>query len=48
MRKTIDIYTCRVQDHVKLRQAGIDWVDTTVKSGIQAFAPPGRSVIDAS
>lgn len=45
MSKTIDIYTCRVQDHAKLKAQGINWLDTTVKSGDPVFAPTWDMVL---
>jgi len=39
MEKTLDIYTCRVQDHHRLKRLGIAWLDTTVKTGTSIYAP---------
>jgi uncharacterized protein YeaO (DUF488 family) len=39
MQKTVNIYTCRVQDHRALKAAGVQWLDTTVKTGSSVFAP---------
>lgn len=39
MHKTVKIYTCRVQDHRKLKAENIEWLDTTVKTGTSVFKP---------
>lgn len=45
MSETLDIYTCRVQDHRRLDKAGIDWLDTTVKTGSSVFKPTWDMVL---
>lgn len=39
MSKRVEVWTCRVQDHRKLKEKGIDWLDATFKSGNPIFAP---------
>lgn len=41
----LEIYTCRVQDHRRLKSEGVEWLDTTVKTGASVFKPTWSMVM---